>query len=110
MNPPMKNLHKTKCTSSLNFKFLFLNVACLGIQVPILKNKQQYIFLIRNVAFFSVAPIKANLILEIENFEVGQSYNISCQVVGSNPLPEVKISVGLKDLEIVHSEVSSNIL
>ncbi len=48
------------------------------------------------------------MIVEIENFLVGQSYNVSCQVVGSNPLPQVKILIGSRELEIIKSEVSQS--
>jgi hypothetical protein len=44
----------------------------------------------------------------MENFLVGQSYNVSCQVVGSHPLPQVKMFVGSRELEIIKSEVSQS--
>ena len=55
---------------------------------------------------FSVTPLSATLIQEADHFEVGKTYNVSCAVVGSNPVPDFKISVGPKILKQINYYVS----
>ena len=43
---------------------------------------------------------------EFNYFTDGQSYNLSCQVLGSRPAPVTNMWVGTKQLRQIHSEVS----
>ena len=54
------------------------------------------------------APVRVEISRTVSSFVTGQSYNVTCQVLGSNPPPDTSLWIGGKPLEIVRKFESSD--
>jgi len=55
-----------------------------------------------------LAPVRVEISRTVSSFVAGLSYNITCQVLGSNPPPATSIWVGRQELEILGRTESSD--
>jgi len=55
-----------------------------------------------------LAPVRVEISRTVSSFVAGLPYNITCQVLGSNPPPATSIWVGKQELEVVRRTESSD--
>jgi len=55
-----------------------------------------------------LAPVRVEISRTVSSFVAGLPYNITCQVLGSNPPPSTSIWVGNQELEVVRRTESSD--
>lgn len=58
-------------------------------------------------SFFSVPPIRAKIEREWSYFLAGKTYNISCQIQGSNPAAYAKVKIGNRELKLLDDQVKN---
>ena len=54
------------------------------------------------------APIRVEISRTVSSFVSNKSYNVTCQVLGSNPPPDTSLWIGDKSLDIVSKTESSD--